>query len=242
MIGFVLDTHGAEKYVWPETTVGELLGQNVHNLLKTKHIVTRNKHKVKRTCTPYWPTTWAKCSDTQCGKEPVRSCTKHYQYLFIFLLLHSPGIAAHGRKKQAQASLATLRGAAALHARIEPGQDGSRYNYPLSGAKIGVVGLLMQTRSPPSQQALRPIYHQYIYIYIFFFFCFESVSATRDGGGPPSLLLTKATSNEQHTTPCTGLLLLLFIYVERPMRCQLQHVILLALHMAMGLAVLPMCL
>ena len=39
---------------------------------------------------------------------------------------------------------------------MEPGQDSSRYSYPLSGAKIGVVGLPIQTRSPPSPQALRP--------------------------------------------------------------------------------------
>ena len=46
--------------------------------------------------------------------------------------------------------------ACAFKACMEPGQDGSRYSYPLTGAKIGVVGLLIQTRSPPSQQALRP--------------------------------------------------------------------------------------
>ena len=36
------------------------------------------------------------------------------------------------------------------------GRNGSRCCRPLSWAKFGVVGLHIQTRSPPSQQALRP--------------------------------------------------------------------------------------
>ena len=38
----------------------------------------------------------------------------------------------------------------------ETGQDCSFCSHPLSGAKVGVVGLHTQTRSPPFQQALRP--------------------------------------------------------------------------------------